>query len=221
MAVGSGDPGLRRAAPRGGHGLRVGKCNVKQKPWCALALATALGLAQAAGAQDIEAGRAKAQPCAACHGADGNAVSGTFPNLAGQTWRYLYLQLKDFKEGRRHNPMMDSMVAPLSRQDMIDIANYYAAQVAKPSTFQADAAKVRLGKAKADETLCSMCHLGGFAGQNEIPRVAGQQYEYIVQQLKDFRARKRTNDAGNMTSVSQTLNDDDIDNLAQYITSLR
>ena len=113
------------------------------------------------------------------------------------------------------------MAAPLSREDMIDISNYFAAQTLKPSSFKADEAKVKLGKAKADETLCTMCHLGGFAGQNEIPRVAGQQYDYIVQQLRDFKARKRTNDAGNMTSVSQTLSDADIENLGHYLTSLR
>ena len=174
-----------------------------------------------AAAQDIEAGRAKSQVCAACHGADGNSVAGTFPNLAGQSWRYIYIQLKDFKEGRRSNPVMSPMAIPLSKQDMIDIANYFAAQTAKPSTFKADEAKIKLGKAKADETLCAMCHLGGFAGQNEIPKVAGQQYEYVVQQLRDFKARKRTNDAGNMTSVAQTLSEKDIENLAHYITSLR
>ena len=62
-----------------------------------------------------------------------------------------------------------------------------------------------------------MCHLGGFAGQNEIPRVAGQHYDYIVKQLADFKARKRTNDAGNMTSVASTLSDEDIENLAHYL----
>jgi cytochrome c553 len=66
-----------------------------------------------------------------------------------------------------------------------------------------------------------MCHLGGFSGQNEIPRVAGQQYDYIVKQMRDFKARTRTNDAGNMTSVSQGLSDEDIENIAHYITSLR
>ena len=172
-------------------------------------------------AQDIEAGRAKAQACAACHGADGNSPAGNFPNLAGQSWRYIYVQLKDFKEGRRDNPVMSPMAMPLSRQDMIDIANYYAAQPLKPTTFKADEAKIKLGKAKADETLCSMCHLGGFAGQNEIPRVAGQQYDYFVQQMRDFKARKRTNDAGNMTSVAQTLSEADIENLGHYIASLR
>ncbi len=174
-----------------------------------------------ASAQDIQAGRTKAQACAACHGADGNSSVGNFPNLAGQTWRYIYIQLKDFKEGRRKDPAMSPMAEPLSRQDMIDIANFYAAQKARPSSFKADDAKIKLGKAKADENLCVMCHLGGFSGQNEIPRVAGQQYEYIVKQLKDFKARTRTNDAGNMTSVAQSVSEADIENLAHYITSLR
>lgn len=180
-----------------------------------------LSMLTLAAAQDIEAGRTKSQACAACHGADGNSQSGQFPNLAGQTWRYIYIQLKDYKEGRRSDPIMTAMATPLSRQDMIDIGNYYAAQKARPSTFKADETKIKLGLAKANETLCSMCHLGGFSGQNEIPRVAGQQYEYIVKQMKDFKARTRTNDAGNMTSVAQTLSETDIENLAHYITSLR
>jgi cytochrome c553 len=41
-----------------------------------------------------------------------------------------------------------------------------------------------------------------------------------VKQLQDFKHRRRTNDAGNMTSVAGTLSDQDIDNLAQYITTL-
>jgi len=197
--------------------------SLKLSRFSALAMACLLtGLAWLpVAAQDIEAGRAKAQACAACHGADGNSSTGNYPNLAGQTWRYLYIQLKDFKEGRRSDPVMSPMAAPLSRDDMINLANYFAAQTARPSSYKTDDGKVRLGKAKADETLCAMCHLGGFSGQNEIPRVAGQQYDYVVKQLKDFKARNRTNDAGNMTSVAQTLNEADIENLAHYITSLR
>src|SRR5664279_1210629 len=100
---------------------------------------------------------------------------------------------------------MTPMVLPLSRQDMIDLAYYFAAQPATPSTFQSDEEKMKLGKAKADVSLCTMCHLGGFIGQNEIPRVAGQQYDYVILQLQNFKARIRTNDAGNMTSVAQSL----------------
>ena len=185
---------------------------------CCIALAAWPGLSPG---QDVEAGRAKAQACAACHGADGNAVAGEFPSLAGQTWRYIYQQLKDFKEGRRNNPVMAPLVASMSREDMIDIANYFAAQKLKPASFAVDDAKARLGKAKADETLCTMCHLGGFMGQNEIPRVAGQNYAYIVAQLKAFKNRTRTNDAGNMTSVARTLSDADIENLGHYLAGLR
>ena len=184
------------------------------------ALILAVAVLSPAAAQDLDAGKAKAQLCAPCHGADGNSVAPIFPNLAGQNWRYIYMQLKDFKEGRRSNPVMTPMAEPLSKSEMIDVANYFAAQTAKPSAFKVDEAKAKLGQAKADENLCAMCHLGGFKGQNEIPRVAGQQYDYVVQQLKNFKARIRTNDAGNMTSVAGTLSDTDIENLANYIAGL-
>src|SRR5882672_6625245 len=169
---------------------------------------------------DPAAGKGKAGPCAACHGADGNSASGQFPVLAGQTARYLYLQLKDFKEGRRSEPSMAPFVAKLSARDMLDLAEYFAAQKPKPIAFKADAARVARGRKKADEVLCTMCHLGGLSGQNEIPRVAGQYPEYVIKQLKAFKARTRTNDAGSMTSVSQTISERDIEDLAHYIANL-
>src|SRR3979411_598367 len=85
------------------------------------------------------AGKRKAAPLAAPHGADGNAATGQFPVLAGQTARYLYLELKDFKEGRRSEPTMAPFVAKLSREDMLDLAEYFAAQKPKPFAFKADA----------------------------------------------------------------------------------
>jgi len=162
----------------------------------------------------------KVAVCAACHGETGNNNNPQYPVLAGQTARYIYTELRDFKEGRRHDPSMDPVVQPLSRDDMLALADYFSKQKQASSTFKADAAKVEAGRKKADEVLCPMCHLGGFVGQNEIPRVAGQHYEYIKKQLSDFKARRRTNDAGNMTSVASTLSDADIENLAQYVTSL-
>ena len=172
-------------------------------------------------AQDLQAGKATAAVCAACHGEDGNAVIPGYPTLAGQTWRYIYVQLKDYKEGRRSHPIMTPMASNLSRAEMVNVANYFASFPLKPNGFVANEAKVKLGKAKADETLCTMCHMGGFSGQNEIPRVAGQHYAYVVEQLRNFKARTRTNDAGNMTSVAQTLSDTDIENLGHYISSIR
>ena len=173
-----------------------------------------------ASAQVPDAVKDKVAICAACHGETGNNNNPQYPVLAGQTARYLYIQLRDFKEGRRHDPSMDPVVQPLSRDDMLALGDYFSKQKQASSTFKADPAKVAAGRKKSDEVLCPMCHLGGFVGQNEIPRVAGQHYEYVKKQLSDFKARRRTNDAGNMTSVASTLSDADIENLAHYVTSL-
>lgn len=166
------------------------------------------------------AARERAQACFACHGPNGNSENPAFPILAGQSWRYIYIQLKDFKEGRRSDPAMSPMAAGLSRDDMIALGNFFAAQKPLPIKFKADGARVAAGKRISDAVLCPMCHLGGFVGQNEIPRVAGQYPEYVRKQLADFKAKRRTNDAGNMTSVAGTLSDDDIESLAQYISNL-
>ena len=174
-----------------------------------------------ASAKAQEAVPAKAAACVACHGPGGTQpLQPDYPRLAGQTSRYLYLQMRDFQEGRRDNALMTPMVAGLSRDEMRELADYFSRQKPAPQNFVANAEKARLGKLKADETLCSMCHLGGFIGQNEIPRVSAQNYAYIVKQLQDFKARRRTNDAGNMTSVSSTLSETDIENLAHYISGL-
>jgi cytochrome c553 len=184
------------------------------------AAALVAAAAQTAWAQNVEAGRDKAASCQACHGPNGNSTVPLFPILAGQTARYLYLQLRDFQEGRRHDPQMAPIVAPLSRDDMFDLAAFFAAQKPRPPAFTPDAQRAARGEKKAAETLCTMCHLKQFMGQNEIPRVAGQHYEYIVKQMRDFKSGARKNDAGNMASVSKTLSDDDIDDLAHYLAGL-
>lgn len=186
-----------------------------------VAVLAALASVSPAVAQNAEAGAQKAQVCVACHGPGGSSTQGRYPSLAGQTARYLYLQLRDFKEGRRTDSLMTPMAQNLTKEDMLDLAAYFAAQELEPTPFEADPAKVARGQTRSSETLCTMCHGGGFKGQNEIPRVAGQRYEYIVKQLEDFKEKRRTNDAGNMTSVSRTLSEEDIESIAQYITTLR
>jgi len=189
------------------------------------AILTVVGLAIAIASADARsqadaAVKDKAQTCAACHGPNGNSTDPQYPILAGQTARYIFLELRDFKAGRRHDPQMDPMAGNLTPDDMLALGDYFSKQTKAPNGFNADGGKVALGAKKSDEVLCTMCHGGGFLGQNEIPRVAGQHYTYIKKQLADFKARRRTNDAGNMTSVAGTLSDADIENLAQYLANL-
>ena len=184
--------------------------------WAALVFAALPALAQ-----DAEAGRKKAEPCFACHGPNGNSPVPQFPVLAGQTARYLYLQLRDFKEGRRSEPTMEPFVKDLTREDMFDLAAFFSAQRPRYPEFKLDEARAARGRRKADETLCTMCHLGAYQGQNEIPRLSAQHYDYTVKQLRDFKARRRTNDAGNMAAVARTLSDADIEDLGHFLSSLR
>src|SRR4051812_36668836 len=158
---------------------------------------------------DIEAGRAKAVYCAGCHGADGNSVITDYPILAGQTARYVYIQLKDYKAGRRSHDMMTPAVQPLTPDDMRDLASFYAAQrPAAPRVaagessvpFQPNQERVAAGKRKAAETLCTMCHLGEFAGQNEVPRVAGGHPQHAGGRPKAFRSQGRADDGGAHTA---------------------
>ncbi len=92
----------------------------------AAALTLVCGAAQAGG--DIDAGKVKSAPCAACHGADGNSPSPAFPILAGQYQDYLIRAMADYKTGKRKNPIMTGFAAALSDQDREDLAAYFASQ---------------------------------------------------------------------------------------------
>ena len=97
-----------------------------------LALVSVLGSAQfAVAGGDAVAGKAKAIVCSACHGADGNSTNPVWPKLAGQHAAYVVKQLKAFKSGARKDPVMQGMAAPLSEQDMENLAAWYASQKQK------------------------------------------------------------------------------------------
>jgi cytochrome c553 len=93
----------------------------------ALALLALAGMAQAA---SPEAGKKKAaQVCAACHGAEGNKPAAPEnPILAGQYYDYLVRALSDYKSGKRANPIMKGFAATLSKQDIEDLAAWFASQ---------------------------------------------------------------------------------------------
>lgn len=86
----------------------------------------ALLAALPAGAQDITAGRAKAQACAVCHGPLGISSQPDAPHLAGQSAIYLSSQLKAYRSGARLHEVMAVMAKPLSDADIANLAAWYA-----------------------------------------------------------------------------------------------
>ena len=175
----------------------------------------------------------KAQPivtsvCAACHGADGNSVTPTYPKLAGQIYEYLLKQLNDFKSGKRQNAIMSGMVASLSEDDMRNLAAYFSEQKIKPGAAQNKGLAVegekiwRAGVAGQGVPACQACH--GPTGQGipiEFPHLASQHADYVYAQLVAFRSGARANDPGKMMrTIASRLSDQDMKALAQYINGL-
>jgi cytochrome c553 len=88
-----------------------------------VALLGVFGAAQAGG--DAGAGKTKAGTCAGCHGANGEGVAPN-PALAGKNEDQFIQALKDYKSGKRANPLMKTFAGPLNDQDMANLAAYYA-----------------------------------------------------------------------------------------------
>lgn len=77
-------------------------------------------------AGDAAAGKVKAASCAICHGAEGVSANDIWPNLAGQKSGYLVKQMKAFRDGDRKDPMMSPMAAPLSDEDIDNLAAHFS-----------------------------------------------------------------------------------------------
>jgi cytochrome c553 len=189
------------------------------------ALSSTLVLAQGS----VEAGKAKAATCAACHGPTGNdSVLPNVPKLGGQGERYLVKQLHEIKADIRKVPLMTPFVAAMSEQDMADLAAYFASLEAPRGAVEK--AKLELGQklyragdAKLGVAACSACHApdGKGIASAGFPALSGQDTPYVDLQLKSFRSGDRNNDQSDvMRMVTARLNDKEIAALASYVAGL-
>jgi cytochrome c553 len=185
------------------------------------AAAVALLLAAAvAPAADPEAGRRKAQVCAACHGPDGNATIPGTPSLAGQPVFFTHWQLIKYRDGRRKDPQMSPLAEKLDDTDMADLAAFYAAQPPRARPAATDAARVAAGRQLAELHHCTSCHRPGLTGQQQAARLAGQDFDYLLRLLRGFKARTASDLDGTMTVATQPLQDDEIVSLVHFLVSL-
>jgi len=160
------------------------------------------------------------QLCAACHGAEGNSVIPANPSLAGQPEQMISTQLFQFREGNRKDPQMSPMAEKLSNKEMNELAAYFSKQKVAPPTHKTSPENAAAGPKLAQQFNCVQCHGPALRGQQHIPRIAGQQYEYVLAQLRKFKARQRADLDGNMTAAAEPLKDKDIEILADYVAGL-
>ena len=179
--------------------------------WLAFAALAVTSTARAEG--DPEAGEQLAYTCMGCHGIDGyrNAYpSFRVPRLGGQREEYLVDALTAYKEGRRPHPTMQAQGGSLSSQDIEDIAAWFQGETVADDTVTAD----EVQGFDAIQT-CLACH--GSGGAAVIPRppvLSGQQADYLVHALKQYKNGERTGNV--MTAFATSLSDADMEMLAAF-----
>lgn len=155
--------------------------------------------------------------CNACHGPGGNATVAQFPSLAGQPRLFIENQLVIMREGLRDVPAMKDVVAGLKDEEIVELARHYATQMPVRRPAAPDAARARRGAELSARNVCGSCHLPGYAGQNQVPRLAGQNEAYLVQSMRAFRDHPGPGRDTIMASTLRGMSDADLDALAHYL----
>ena len=163
----------------------------------------------------------KAKICAGCHGADGVPQLKTMPVIWGQNAGYLFLQLRDFQSGARKNDLMSPIAANLAREDLLPLAEYFS-KLKWPNLNQPPAPQDVATKAVAANSSvgCTGCHLDHFQGDGSTARLAGQQHDYLIKTMTDFRTGARGNNPG-MSDLMKAAAPDDLEALATYLAGLQ
>jgi len=195
---------------------------------------------------NAKAGEEKAVTCLACHGADGTSSGPEVPRLAGQRPAYLYYRLVSFKKGGKYDPNdpyfaqspMTGIVAglELKDRDLRDLAAYFSSLGAQSTDNDEATATAAKGEAlfhHGDPSRgippCQACHGPDARGLTTradqyaaYPVLRGQKAQYIAYRLKNYRNGEPHNISNNfiMGGVAMVLDDDAIDSIAAWLSSL-
>jgi cytochrome c553 len=177
-----------------------------------MGMSLALAIPPAHAADEIEA---KAQLCAACHGANGVATDPkAIPVIWGQEQSYLMKQLRDFRNGERKSAVMSPIAKELPDGDLRKIAAYFAAK-----TWPARSASAKSPLPPKGIAQCHACHQPNFQGGMPAPRLAGLSHEYLAAAMRAFATEERTNNL-DMPKFMQTLTERERNAIARYVSAL-
>src|SRR5262249_29703754 len=183
-----------------------------------LGLAAASMWAGAASGENMSL-KERIELCGSCHGDDGNSRSEKIPSLAGQPEFFILNQLFLMREGVRKIEAMTPYVKDLSDADLEALAKHFAGLEAKPSGETIDPALASRGAELAVALRCLSCHLPTLAGREQMPRLAKQRIDYLIETLRAYRDNARSGADSAMTAVIIGLPDTDLAALAHYAAS--
>jgi len=185
----------------------------------AMSLAWGCLTALPAAAQTVQA---RLPVCLACHGQNGQSENPGVPSLGAQQAFYITVQLLMFRERMRVIDPMNEMAKGLSDDDLRGFADAIAKLPApKPVDGPVDAARVERARALVEQNHCNVCHTPSFAGQENVPRIAGQREDYLVKALRGYKDNSRRGYDASMADVVPQITDEQILDLAYYLARVR
>jgi cytochrome c553 len=172
-----------------------------------------------ANADTIEARLAS---CLACHGANGQSTIPEVPSLGGQPAFYLTIQLLMFREKLRVVEPMNQVMQGLKDDDLRDMAAYLANLAPpEPPAGPVDPARVEQARALIEQHRCNFCHNRDYSGEQNVPRLAGQREDYLVKGLREYKDNTRRGYDASMADVLYLISDEQILDLAYFLSRLR
>jgi len=161
---------------------------------------------------NVDRGGELAEPCAVCHGGDGNAAGADMPTLAGQDARYFTKAMQAYKDGSRQHEGMFEAVESLDDSGIADLAAYYAVQ----SPVRRNVRAPLTTSEWIDR--CARCHgTDGNSTDPRFPMLAGQDRTYLANALRAYIENTRSNSA--MHAMSAPLSEADLRRIVDYYAS--
>ena len=156
---------------------------------------------------DPKAGEPLAAVCGGCHGGQGVSTDSATPSLAGQDEQYLVEAIKAYRSSRKRENMR-VYITGLADKDIANIAAFYAVQSSKAP---------EKGQTLVQEYTerCNRCHGPGVDNPAAaIPRIQGQDKDYLVMALRAYRDDRR--ESSTMHKMSLPYGDSIIESIAAY-----
>jgi cytochrome c553 len=161
-------------------------------------------------------------PCLGCHGASGRSETPDVPSLGGQPSFYLTVQLLMFRERMRAVEPMTGMLQGASDDTLRAMAEALAKlPPPRPNAEEPDAARSAHTRALIQQHRCNICHRADFSGEENVPRLAGQREEYLLESLRGYKDNSRRGYDTQMADVAAPLSDADMADLAYFLARAR
>ena len=160
--------------------------------------------------------------CLACHGENGTSQLPETPSLGAMPAFYVTVELLMFRDKLRVTEPMNEMTKGLSDADLQKAADIISKlPPPQPVSDTPDAARMERARALSQQNHCNFCHQSNYAGQENVPRLAGQREDYLLKALRGYRDNSRRGYDAQMSEVVYAMKDEDFVELAYFLARLK